>query len=387
MRLYILDKLICPRCEHFPLTIKIIDAHEAVAPAARTRPCALYCAHDGDWLPATPIDPPCSGCLKRAVGAGELICPTCLSRYPIQDGVPNMLADDLVDDWAIAEQSWWDERYARLRSHVDHIELRRGLTGLRAYERAKYLFGPLKRRGVAATALLDVGAGTAQFVAHLLPPGAEQYCYIGTDIAREALLVGAQLIPEGDFVQCDAGRMPFRKESFDTILCFGILHHLPDWQPSLRRIVELLRPGEWILFNEAIEKPRIFRGFLKKALGTAVDSPHGGEIKLEELTSIFQRDGSLIACARKTTTLRVLLSWLLGWFLERSVLLVKLVLWLDEIFLRSIGRVVRRFGPAEVLGIFEKSASRRYATTFSRSADQSSSTETMATPSMPIEGA
>jgi hypothetical protein len=86
--------------------------------------------------------------------------------------------------------------------------------------------------------LLEVGAGTAEYVARLLRPSAEQYFYVGTDIAREALLI-----------------------------------------------------------------------------------------------------------------------WVFGWFLKRSVLLTWLVLWLDERFLRSIGQVARRLGPAEVIGIFEKSHS------------------------------
>ena len=299
-------------------------------------------------------DPPCSDCLRRTVGAGELVCSKCLSHYPIQDGIPNLLVEELVNDWVIAEQNWWNKRYAQVSRDVDSIKQRKGLAGPRYYERATYLFVPLKRRGIRSTALLEVGAGTAQYVAHLLTPSAEQYFYIGTDIAREALLVAAQIIPEGDFVQCEAGRMPFRKESFDTLLCFGVLHHLPCWQSSLEQIIAILKPGEWILFNEAIEKPRIFNGFLKKSLGTAIDSPHGGEIRFEELMSILQRNGFSIMCGKKTTTLRVLLIWLLGWFLERSVFLTKLVIWLDEIFLRSIGQVFQRLGPAEVLGIFEK---------------------------------
>jgi SAM-dependent methyltransferase len=288
------------------------------------------------------------------VGVGELVCSQCLSHYSISDGIPHLLADGLVRDWVIAEQSWWDKRYAQVRRDIDTIRPRRGLAGPRYYERATCLFAPLKQRGVRTTALLEVGAGTAQYVAHLLPPGAGQYFYIGTDIAREALLLGAQLIPEGDFVQCEAGRMPFRKESFDTLLCFGVLHHLPCWQSSLEQMIELLKPGAWLLFNEAIEKPRIFGGFLKKSLGTAIDSPHGGEIQFEALMSVLQRNGSVIMCGKKTTVLRVLLTWLLGWSLERSAFLTKCVLWLDKLFLRSIGRVIRRLGPAEALGIFEK---------------------------------
>jgi uncharacterized protein YbaR (Trm112 family)/ubiquinone/menaquinone biosynthesis C-methylase UbiE len=354
VRLYVLDKLICPRCEHFPLVLKIIEEHEAVAPTASKKPCALFCAHEADWLRNIHYQPPCSYCLKRNVTTGELVCATCLSHFPINDGIPNLLVDELVNDWVIAEQSWWDERYTQVRKNVDTIKLSQGLAGPRNYERAKYLFVPLKQRGVLPTALLEVGAGTAQYVARLFPPSAEQYFYIATDIAREALLVGTQIIPEGDFVQSEAGRLPFRKESFDTLLCFGVLHHLPRWQRSLERMIELLKPGGWILFNEAIAKPRMLRGFLKRSLGTTIDSPHGGELEFEALIIILQRNGVLIVSSKKTTTLRVLLIWLLGWFLERSVLLTELVLWLDDIFLRSIGQAVQRLGPAEVLGIFEK---------------------------------
>jgi SAM-dependent methyltransferase len=292
--------------------------------------------------------------MTRKIHSGMLVCRICLSRYEIEEGIPNLLVGELVDDWVLAEQTWWDRRYTKIGRDIDDIKLKRGIAGLRSFERARYLFVPLKQRGMRDTSLLEVGAGTAKYVAHLLPPRAEGFLYIGTDIAREALLIGAQLVPEGDFVQCEAGRMPFRKESFDTLLCLGVLHHLPCWRRSLERIVELLKPGEWMLLDEAIEKPRLFKGFLKKSLGTIVDSPHGGDIPSGELAAILRRKGRLVAWRKKTTTLRVLLTWLLGPFLERSLFLTQLVVWSDELFLRSMGRIVQRLGPAEALGIFEK---------------------------------
>jgi len=62
----------------------------------------------------------------------------------------------------------------------------------------------------------------------------------------------AQLVPEGDFIQCDIDRMPFRRETFDVVLSLGVLHHIPHWQVNLRKLVGLLRPGGWMLFDEAI---------------------------------------------------------------------------------------------------------------------------------------
>lgn len=48
----------------------------------------------------------------------------------------------------------------------------------------------------------------------------------------------------------DAAQMPFADGSFDLVLDFGILHHVPRWQESVGEIHRVLRPGGQFLFEE-----------------------------------------------------------------------------------------------------------------------------------------
>lgn len=357
MRFYLLDKFICPHCGYFPLSVRIKEERRGTAPVTNARPCALYCAHEAEWLGNTSAEPPCSSCLKRQIWSGELICSECSSCYPIDERIPNLLVDKAVDEWVAEEQIWWDKLY-KIASLIDTIRVKRvaneEIPGNRYYERNMYLFAPLRQRGIQGMLVLEIGAGTSQYVASLLPPSAEYYCYIGTDVSRAALTIGSRLLPEGDFIQCAAGKMPFRRGIFDVVLSLGVLHHIPLWQTSLDQIIDLLKPGGWMLFDEAVEKPRVFGNFRKQSLTATIDSPHEGEVVLSELLDILQKRGRVIVHHLKTTPLRVLLVWVLGPIMERSLLVTKVVLGVDQVFRRSAGKVFKSLGPGEALGIFEK---------------------------------
>lgn len=360
MRFYLLDKLICPHCGYFPLSVVVLEEHQGAAPVTNTRPCALYCAHEAEWLRNTSAEPPCSSCLKRQIWSGELVCSECGSRYPIDERIPNLLVEEAVDEWVKEEQTWWDKRYMKKRaSQNDTIRVKRVVNekevpGNRYYERNTYLFAPLRQRGIQGRLVLEIGAGTSQYVADLLPPSAEHYFYVGTDVSREALTIGSQLLPEGDFIQCAAGKMPFRREIFDVLLSLGVLHHIPRWQSSLNQIIDLLKPGGWMLFEEVIEKPRVLGRFRKHSLTASIDSPHEGEIVFDELLEILFQKGAVIMWRLKSTPLRVLLVWALGRVMEKSLVVTKAVLDADQLFMKVAGKVFKSLGPREALGIFEK---------------------------------
>lgn len=361
MRFYLLDRLVCPRCEHFPLFIAITEQRQGPSPAPDATPCEIYCAHEREFIQNLQLDPSCAHCLKQQIYSGKLTCPECNSRFPIEKCIPNLLVGEVLNEWVEEEKGWWEERYATVKNEMDALQIKRiasesgqDVSGNRYYERNRYLFNPLWRRGVQGTSVIEIGAGTSQYVAGLLPPSSGHYFYIGTDVARGALIIGSQLLPEGDFIQCAVRKMPFRRESFDTLLSLGALHHIPFWQTSLTQILDLLKPGGWMLFNEAIAKPKVLGMFRKQSLTAAKDSPHEGEIVFNELLNILQRRGRLVSYRLATTPLRVLLVWVLGRTMERSLLMTKLILGLDQVFRESLGRVFRSLGPGETLGIFEK---------------------------------
>lgn len=48
----------------------------------------------------------------------------------------------------------------------------------------------------------------------------------------------------------DVAAMPFADASFDLVLDFGIIHHVPAWQDAVGEISRVLRPGGQFLFEE-----------------------------------------------------------------------------------------------------------------------------------------
>lgn len=359
MRLYLLDKLVCPHCRHLPLSVQVTDRQEGPKAVIDARPCTSYCAHEQEWLANFHYDPPCALCLQHLVCSGELTCSKCGSNFPVENGIPNLLVAEHVDDWVAEEKDWWEKWYAEIKdsarlAQAKVSERSRGVPGNRWWERDILLFAPLRRRGLAGMLVLEIGAGTSQYVAGLLSPTAERYFYIGTDVSRAALGIGSRLLPESDFVQCAVSGMPFRQKSFDVLLSLGVLHHVPSWQKQLERLTDLLHPAGWMLFDEAIEKPRVFGTFRHQSLTAPKDSPHEGEIALEELLDVLIRKGRVVTYRLKTTPLRVLLVWVSERLMERSILLTKAIVVLDQLFLAIAGRAFPSLGPGEVLGVFEK---------------------------------
>jgi ubiquinone/menaquinone biosynthesis C-methylase UbiE/uncharacterized protein YbaR (Trm112 family) len=362
MRYYLFDKLICPHCWHFPLTARVEEERNCPAAGTTTPPCMNYCAFHNEQIGNPSVTSPCTACLTRRIWAGQIICSACDKRYPVREGIPNLINDNVASDWVSAEQEWWEQKYAKILREKHLAALRRttgkhGVAGHRFFERNKFLFEPFLRRGIRDKFVLEIGAGMAETVVSILPPAETHYFYIGTDVAEQALQIAARLLPEADFIQCTAGNMPFRKASFDHVLSLGVLHHIPNWQDSLERLLDLLKPDGSMLLNETIVKPRIFGRFRKQSLTAAIDSPHEGEVVFDDLARIANRKGRLVGVRFQTTPLRVVLIWITDSWTERSVLLTNLVLKLDQFFQNTFGRWFKSFGPAEVLGVIEKGSS------------------------------
>ena len=166
--------------------------------------------------------------------------------------------------------------------------------------------------------MLEIGAGTSAYVARFLPPAAESVFYVAADVSREALRRGAHALPEGEFVRCAADAVPLRAGSFHAVLSLGVLHHIPRWRESLLAWVRLLVPGGWLVFHEAIEKPRILGRFRDRSFTAADDSPHEGNVELAELRQTLEAHGRLLELRTGMTPLRVLAAWSLSGAMKRS---------------------------------------------------------------------
>ncbi|MEU4896785.1 class I SAM-dependent methyltransferase [Streptomyces sp. NPDC044780] len=95
--------------------------------------------------------------------------------------------------------------------------------------------------------VLDLGCGSGVPVARDL--AADGYRVIGVDISEVQIRRARARVPEAEFICADASAVSFEAASFDAVVSFYALIHipLPEQPPLLRRIAEWLRPGGWFV--------------------------------------------------------------------------------------------------------------------------------------------
>ncbi len=62
----------------------------------------------------------------------------------------------------------------------------------------------------------------------------------------------------------DVLQLPYRDAVMDAVVCFGVLHHVPDWQGSLHELARVLKP-QGVLYLEEIY-PAVYQNFITRHL-------------------------------------------------------------------------------------------------------------------------
>ncbi len=112
-------------------------------------------------------------------------------------------------------------------------------------------FPTLKRFGIpiAGQDVLEVGCGSgygAQLLSTLEPRS-----YQGFDFMPEQVALARKRLPGFDFFVQDAADMKSIPDaSKDTVVIFGVLHHIPEWQAAVRECTHVLRPGGEVYVEE-----------------------------------------------------------------------------------------------------------------------------------------
>lgn len=100
--------------------------------------------------------------------------------------------------------------------------------------------------------ILDVGSGAGFFSNTAVEAG---YEVTGLDISRTSLRVAELMDKSGrvKYVEGDAYRMPFPKESFDVVVALDLFEHVSDPELIISEMSRVLRPGG-LLFYRTINK-------------------------------------------------------------------------------------------------------------------------------------
>ena len=94
---------------------------------------------------------------------------------------------------------------------------------------------------------LEIGCGTG-FVSKAIHEAFPTASLTGSELFVEGLHVASQRLPDAQFIQVDARRLPF-VSCFDAIGAFDVIEHIEDDRAVLRQAFEALVPGGTLLLT------------------------------------------------------------------------------------------------------------------------------------------
>lgn len=107
--------------------------------------------------------------------------------------------------------------------------------------------GPLKDN-LKGKLVLEAGCGAGRFTEILLKKGAR---LVSSDLSS-AVEVNIENFPVSDnhlVVQADINDMPFADESFDVVVCLGVIQHTPNPEQTIESLYKLVKKGGYLVID------------------------------------------------------------------------------------------------------------------------------------------
>ena len=177
-------------------------------------------------------------------------------------------------------------------------------------------------RWTTGRTVIELGCGYGTFVQEARIEGKEAF---GLDIEFPTLKAGISFYPrvKGDMIQGDMGCLPFKENSFHTVVLRESLHHVP-WVKILPEILRICR-REILIFEP---NPN---GFLK--LSRKIISHQDQEVPLEPLLTCLRRHGVVVQGILYRDFIAFPLSGgFVGWeFVPPIKVFFSFLLWVDRV--------------------------------------------------------
>jgi SAM-dependent methyltransferase len=186
----------------------------------------------------------CGGCFRivdgfraaqnGAVLEGMLVCCSCGVQHPIVNAIPRFVP---TENYAGSFGYQWNiHRKTQLDSY----------TGLPLSQQR--LFSVSKWPDtLEGQRILEAGSGAGRFTEVLLQTGAELFSFDYSN-AVEANLSNNGEQANLHLFQGDIFNIPFAEESFDKVICLGVLQHTPDPEKAFMGLVKFVKPeGELVI--------------------------------------------------------------------------------------------------------------------------------------------
>jgi len=191
-----------------------------------------HSVHKRTVLNALLVCPLCRNGLKD--DENQYICMRCDRTYPIRDHIPRFLVD-LSNAEHQVKRSFNVEHARYLESRHLHFTSRLVEQWLEDVQLPpEYFKGKL---------ILDAGCGSGRWTYAMASLGATVVAVDLTD-AGVAVTHNATAVMENVVVlQANVLHLPFRPDSFDFVVSWGVLHHTPNTKAAFERLVPLVKKG------------------------------------------------------------------------------------------------------------------------------------------------
>ncbi|MCF6158961.1 MAG: class I SAM-dependent methyltransferase [wastewater metagenome] len=98
--------------------------------------------------------------------------------------------------------------------------------------------------------LLDIGCGTGSLL-QAISLRYPSVCLVGIDLSREMLKAAHKKhIKKSHLITGQSQELPFRSNSFDTVVSCNVFHYLHKPQKCIREIIRILKPGGKIIITD-----------------------------------------------------------------------------------------------------------------------------------------
>lgn len=167
---------------------------------------------------------------QEYIAHGEFTCCGCRKKFEIKDDIPffsPLIQHDGVKNQQETYSTWWDD-YHDEESIVDPTSRNFFYNSLR-----------IKSEEMEGKIVLDAGCGNGRF--SYVVSFARPQLLVAFDISS-GLLHAKKAISKHNptanvaYVQGDITRPPFKKEVFDIVFSWGVIHHTPDTKKTFKTL-------------------------------------------------------------------------------------------------------------------------------------------------------
>lgn len=113
--------------------------------------------------------------------------------------------------------------------------------------------------------ILDLGCGPGNLAGGLYNVELSKLIF-GVDISRDMLKEARKNVPAFLPIQSLAERLPFKNNSFDAVIGFSVLHHLPDLNKLWKELYRIIKPNGLFIFGEPVQSLMGSNVFMRRFL-------------------------------------------------------------------------------------------------------------------------